>query len=120
MGGKASKGNETLLLRALGASPTLKIMDFFLDNPLSDYAKNELVRDVGISRATFFKLWKEMERSGAVKPTRKIGRATLFRLDRDNDVVKQLISLDMVRSRRAMEDAVEQDRKAMTVRPQAR
>ena len=40
------KKNETLLLKYLGASPTLRIIDFFLDNPLSDYSKNEVVRDL--------------------------------------------------------------------------
>lgn len=115
----AYKRNETLLLKYLGASPTLRIIDFFLDNPLSDYSKNEAVRDLEMSRATFFKFWKELEKSGAVKPTRKIGRATMFRLDRQNEVVKQLAKLDMTLSRRATERATE-DRRPMAIRPQVR
>ncbi len=114
------KSDATLLLRYLGASPILRIIDFFLDNPLSDYSKNEVVRDVGMSRVTFFKFWKELEKSGAVRPTRKIGRATMFRLDRENEVVKQLVRLDTTLSRRAMEKAVEEYQKPMTVRPRAR
>jgi hypothetical protein len=116
---KMHRSNETLLLKYLGASPTLKIIDFFLDNPLSDYSKNEIVRDLEMSRLTFFKFWKELEESGAVRPTRKIGRATMFRLDRENEVVKQLVKLDMTLSRKAMEKAIEVDQKVMTVGPQA-
>jgi len=110
------KHDETLLLRYLGASPTLRIIDFFLDNSLSDYSKNEAARNLAMSRATFFKYWKELERSGAVKPTRHIGRATMYKLDRDSDVVKQLIRLDMTLSRKTMERTVEEYRQPVVVK----
>jgi hypothetical protein len=111
------KPNETLLLRYLGASPILRIVDFFLDNPLSDYSKNEIAKSLAMSRVTFFKYWKELEKSGALTVTRKIGRATLFELDRRNDVLKQLIKLDMALSKRAMQQAVEDHQKAITAEP---
>ncbi len=108
---KSYNRNETLLLKYLGASPTLRIMDFFLDNPLLDYSKNEIAKDMDMSRATFFKYWKELEKSGAVKATRHVGRATMYQLDRRNDVVKQLIKLDMALARKSMEKAkVEHER----------
>jgi len=97
---------ETLLLQYLGSSPTLRIVDFFLDNPLSDYSKNEVVKNMEMGRATFFKYWKELEKSGALKQTRQIGRATMYQLDRENEVVKHLIKLDMAVSRKPMESAV--------------
>lgn len=102
----AYKTDETLLLRYLGSSPVLRITDFFLDNPLSDYSKNEVVRNMEMGRATFFKYWKELEKSGVLKVTRRIGRATMYQLDRDNRVVKHLIRLDMAISRNATEKAV--------------
>jgi hypothetical protein len=101
------KPNETLLLRYVGASPILRIVDFFLDNPLSDYSKNEIVKNLAMSRMTFFKYWKELEKSGALTISRKIGRATLYELDRKNEVVKQLIKLDMALARTSMQQAVE-------------
>ena len=116
----AYKPDETLLLRYLGASPTLRIIDFFLDNPLSDYSKNEIAKNLAMSRVTFFKYWKELETSGAVKVTRYIGRATLYKLDRANDVVKQLIKLDMTISRQTMEKAVEEYQKPVTVKSRSR
>jgi alpha-ketoglutarate-dependent taurine dioxygenase len=111
---------ETLLLKYLGASPTLRILDFFIDNPLSDYSKNEIAGSLAMSRVTFFKYWKELEKSGAVKATRQIGRATMYKLDRSSDVVKQLIKFDMTLSRKAMEKAVEEYQKPVTIRPRAR
>lgn len=68
-----------------------------------------------MSRATFFKYWKELEQSGALIVTRKIGRATLYKLDRANDIVKQLIKLDMTISRKAMEKQVEKSKKQIAI-----
>lgn len=110
------KPDETLLLKYLGASPTLRIIDFFLDNPLSDYSKNEIVKNLGMGRVTFFKYWKELEKSGAVKTSRQVGRATMYQLDRENEVVKQLIKLHMALARRMMEKAVEVHRKQVAVK----
>ena len=112
----AYKHNETLLLKYLGPSPVLRIIDFFLDNPLSDYSKNEIVGRMEMGRVTFFKYWAELEKSGAVKITRKIGRATMYKLDRENEVVKHLIKLDMALARRAMEKATEEYKKPVVVK----
>jgi hypothetical protein len=106
---------ETLLLKYLGASPILRIVDFFLDNPLSDYSKNEIVKNLSMGRVTFFRYWRELEKSGAVRITRRIGRATLYQLDRQNDVVRQLIRLDMALARKSMEKAVKEYEKTVVV-----
>ncbi len=111
----AYQADETLLLKYLGNSPTLRIIDFFLDNPFSDYSKNEVTNNLAMSRVTFFKYWKELEKSGALTMTRKIGRATLYKLDRTNDIVKQLIRLDMVISKKVMEKQIEENQKSITV-----
>ncbi len=68
-----------------------------------------------MSRVTFFKYWKELESSGALKQARKIGRATMYRLDRGNDIVKQLIKLDMALARKSMDKVVVASRKPVTV-----
>lgn len=99
------KPDETLLLNYLGASPTLRIIDFFLDNPLSDYSKNEIIKNLEMGRVTFFKYWRELEKSGAVKIIRHVGRATMYTLDKENEIVKHLIKLDMALARKTMEEA---------------
>jgi len=112
----SKKRCASLLLKYLGVSPVLKIMDLFFDNPLSDYSKNEIVKNLEMGRVTFFKYWRELEKSGAVKVTRQVGRATMYQLDRKNEVVKQLIKLDMALARREMEKAVEEHRKPVAVK----
>ncbi len=112
----AKNGCQSLLLKYLGINPKLRIIDFFLDNPLSDYSKNEIVKNLEMGRVTFFKYWRELEKSGAVKVTRQVGRATMYHLDRQNEVVKQLIRLDMALARKSMEKAVEEYKKPVAVR----
>jgi len=116
----AYKRDETLLLKYLGSSPVLRIIDFLLDNPLSDYSKNEIARNLAMSRATFFKYWRELERSGAVRQTREIGRATMYKLDSENDVVKQLIKLDMTLARKEMIRATEEYQRPIEVKSRIR
>lgn len=112
----SNKTCRSLLSKYRGVSSLLRIMDFFLDNPLSDYSKNEIVKNLEMGRVTFFKYWRELEKSGAVKFTRQVGRATMYQLDRKNEVVKQLIKLDMALARREMEKAVEEHRKPVAVK----
>ena len=100
---------ETLLLKCLGNSPTLRIIDFFLDNRLFDYTKNEIIENLNIGRVTFFKYWKELEELGVVKVTRKIGRSKLYKLNEENEIVQKLIMLDSVLCKKVMEKAVREE-----------
>jgi len=100
---------ETLLIRCLGNSPTLRIIDFFLDNRLFDYTKNEVIKNLKMGRVTFFKYWKELEKLGAVKVTRKIGKSKLYKLNEEDEIVQKLMLLDSTLCKRAMEKAVEEE-----------
>ncbi len=81
---------ESLLLKAFGNSPKLRIIDIFLTNPLFDFSKNELVRELGMSKQTLYKCFKDLEELGMVKVSRRIGRASLYKINLDNPMVKML------------------------------
>ena len=110
------KEYQSLLLKTLGRSPKLKVLDFFLDNPLTDFTKKEVMEALGMSKQTFYRCWQELEKSSTVKVTRRVRRATMYQLDRENEVVKQLIKLDMALARSAMEKAVEEYKKPVAVK----
>jgi AraC-like DNA-binding protein len=93
---------KTLLLKQLGDTPVLRIIDFFINNLLFDYSREEILQNMRISRKTLFKIWRELEDSNVVVVTRKIGKAKMYRLNRDNEVVKKLIELNLAVGRRAM------------------
>ena len=81
---------DSLLLKALGKYPKLRIIDIFLTNPLLDFSKKGLVRELRTSKQTLYKYFKDLEELGMVKVTRKIGRATLYKLNLENPRVKML------------------------------
>ena len=46
---------KSILLKALGENPKLRIIDFFLDNPLFDFTKKEVFEALGMNKQTFYK-----------------------------------------------------------------
>jgi len=109
---------ETLLIRCLGNSPTLRIVDYFLDNRLFDYTKNEIIENLNMGRVTFFKYWKELEEFGVVKVIRKIGKSKLYRLNEENEIIQKLMMLDSVLCKKTMEKAVKEEITEETVTTQ--
>lgn len=85
---------ESLLLKTLGKSPQLRIVDFFLDNRMFDYSKKEIIEELGMSKTTFYKVWGEIEGRGIVSVSRKFGKAKLYKLNTDNELVKNLIEIE--------------------------
>lgn len=102
--------SETLLIKCLGNSPVLRVIDFFLDNRLFDYTKDEIIGNLDMGRATFFKYWDDLENFNIVKITRKIGKAKLYKLNEGNEVVQKLILLDKVLCRQVMEQSIQKDK----------
>ena len=81
---------DSLLLRVFGYSPKLRIIDLFLTNPYFDFDKEELARELGMSKQTVYKNFTDLEQLGIVKASRKIGRATMYRIDRKHPMIKML------------------------------
>ena len=86
----AKKEYESILIKTLGDSPKLKIIDFFLDNPLFDFTKKEVIEALGMSKQTFYKYFPDLEKYGIVKVSRKIGRAKLYKINLEHPLVEML------------------------------
>ena len=81
---------DSLLIRALGYSPKLRIMDIFMTNPYFDFSREELVKELGMSKQTLYKNFKDLEELGIVKVSRKIGRAIMYTVNREHPLIKRL------------------------------
>lgn len=86
----AKKEYQSILLKTLGESPKLRIVDFFMDNPLSDFTKKEVIGALGMSKQTFYKYFDDLESYGIVSASRRIGRATLYRINQKHPLVTML------------------------------
>lgn len=103
----SNKAHQSLLLKTLGESPKLKIMDFFLDNPLSDFTKKEVIDALGMSKQTFYKYFDSLGKYGMVKVSRTIGKAKLYKIDSGNELVKSIRDLEKKMSLQIAEQEVE-------------
>jgi len=101
------KEESTLLIQFLGNNPTLRIIDFFLDNR-TDYSKKEIIEALGMSKTTFYKVWRQLEKFKVMLPTRRYGKAQLFKLNEDNAVVRKLMILDFTLIKQSIPRQVEQ------------
>ncbi|KXB07243.1 hypothetical protein AKJ51_01730 [candidate division MSBL1 archaeon SCGC-AAA382A20] len=86
--------HETPIREIFGNSPKVKVLDTLIENPKLDYSKKELAEAAGISKSTLYKLWDELEEEGIVVETRKIGNATLFKLNEDSKIVRELVRFE--------------------------
>lgn len=81
---------DSLLVKALGYSPKLRIIDIFLTSPYFDFSREELVKELRMSKQTLYKNVKDLEELGIVKVSRRIGRAIMYKMNRDHPLVKRL------------------------------
>ena len=108
--------DETILVETFGHSPVIRIIDFFIDNPLSDYSKEEVIKNLGISKITFYKYFQLLEDNGLFRITRKVGKATMYKLDEGSEVVKSLKSLVWTLGIKAMEKSIEESSISLPIR----
>jgi len=85
---------DSLLIRALGNSPKLRILDYLLGFKLNDFTKKEIIEALGMSKLTFYKYFTDLEELGLVTASRKIGRATLYKVNLKNPIIRMLIEYE--------------------------
>ena len=87
--------NASLFVRELGIkSPMLKVLDFLMDNEVFDYSKTDIAEGAGLSRATLFKVWPKIEALDLITATRAVGQAKMYKLNKQNPIVRKLMELD--------------------------
>lgn len=97
------------LKHIFGETPVIKILDFLIDHRGYDYSKTELAEHAGIGWTTINRYWRNLEDWKLVTPTRKIGRATLYKLNEENPITKELLKFDEVSSTYMSERIAEQE-----------
>ena len=68
-------------------------MEFLIEGRELDYSISDIAEGAEIGRTTLFRIFDDLVKSGIVVPTRQIGNAKLFRINRSNLFVKKMIEL---------------------------
>lgn len=84
---------ESVILTLFGQSPQTRILDLFMDNPLFEFTRNEIIEALGMAKTTLYGTLPGFEEAGVIVETRKIGKASLYRLNSESPVVQDLKGL---------------------------
>ena len=71
------------------------MLDYFIANDIYDCSLQDVADATELSRNTVRKVVKEMLELKIIKPTRNVGSAKMFQINRENEYVKHLIKLDL-------------------------
>lgn len=83
---------ESIFLNYIGDSPRMRILQYLIEGREFDYTLTDML-NAGVSWGTLNQLIPKLSELGIVVKTRKIGRATLYKINKDNFMAKQLIEL---------------------------
>lgn len=97
---------KTSFRLVFGNAPVVKVLDFFIDNQEFDYSLTDIAKGAEIAWSTLHTCWPELVNLGIIKKTRTIGRAELYKLDRDCPLVKRLLELDIFISEQYIEKEI--------------
>lgn len=83
---------SSLFLKYVGDSPRMRILQHLIEGRDFDYTLTDMLR-AGVSWGTLNDLAPKLVALGMVIKTRKIGRATLYKINNSNTIAKQLMML---------------------------
>ena len=87
------EAKNSIFVETFGEIPTIKVLDFFLTFDSFDYSKSQVAKETGVSRITLDKIWNEFTDKKIITKTRTIGRADMYKLNKENPRVKVLLDL---------------------------
>lgn len=87
------ENRESAILTLFGSSPNTRILDLFLDNPLFEFTRNEIIEALGMAKTTLYSTLPGIEEAGVIVETRQIGKASLYRLNSESPVIQDLRGL---------------------------
>ncbi|MBI1969206.1 hypothetical protein HYS48_00810 [Candidatus Woesearchaeota archaeon] len=83
---------ESIFLEHVGDSPRMRILQYLVEGRDFDYTLTDML-NAGVSWGTVNTLIPRLVELGMIVKTRKIGRATLYKINQANPTAKQLIAL---------------------------
>lgn len=86
---------NSIFVETFGETPVIKVLDFFLTFDSFDYSKSQVSEETDVSRITLDKMWKDLVDQKIIVKTRSIGRADMYKLNKENPKVKVLQELSL-------------------------
>jgi len=105
------EARNSIFVETFGETPVVKVLDFFLTFDSFDYSKSQVAEETGVSRITLDKIWEEFVSQKILVKTRSIGRADMYKLNKENPRVKILLELGLKLASAFAEEEIERVKK---------
>lgn len=89
-----TKENKTFFLMQFGDTPQLRVLDFLIGFHFFDYPLTEIAKESNVSYNSLKVFFPDFIKNGIVCKTRRIGKSDYYKLNMENEFVKNLIKLD--------------------------
>ena len=88
------KENKSFFLMQFVDTPQLRVLDFLIGFHYFDYPVTEIAKESNVSYNSLKVFFPHFIKSGIVVKTRRVGKSDYFKLNLENQFVKNLIKLD--------------------------
>lgn len=82
-----------MLTKIFGECSQVKLIDFLVAHPWSEFSKTELAEGAQIARPTVYKLLDKLLGENIIIKTKKVGNIQLYQTNRNSPVIKHISSL---------------------------
>ena len=93
-GHQKSNKDFSMFIEFMGDSPTVRVLDYLLTERDLDFSISDIARNAGIGRTTLYRIWGSLLKNKIIVPTRIIGKAKLYKLNKHNIKIKKLMEID--------------------------
>ena len=83
---------ESIFLDVVGDSPTMRILQYLIEGREFDYTLTDLT-NAGVSWGTLHTIFPKLARYRIVTLTRTIGRAKLYKINKNSPIARKFIEL---------------------------
>jgi len=85
---------KSLFIEFMGDYPTIRVLDYLLTERDLDFSITDIAKNAGIGRSTLYRIWDDLIKNEIIISTRIIGKAKLYKLNKNNIKIKKLIEID--------------------------
>ncbi len=85
---------KPLFVKVMGSYPLIKVLSFLMTFREFDYPLTEIAENSGVGWTTIHTFFPELVEAGIVIETRRIGRARLYKLNKNSLIAKKLLELN--------------------------
>lgn len=83
---------ESIFIKLLGDYPLIRVLNYLLIYRDLDYSLTDIAEGSEVAWSTLNLLWPKLEEMRIVVHTREVGKAKMYKLNRESVLVKELIS----------------------------